>query len=49
MAKRLRSRVNSMISGVDSLIARLENERRFIKEEVKDSAVDVSEKKTYVD
>lgn len=34
IAKRLRSRVNSMISGVDSLVARLETERRRIKEEV---------------
>lgn len=48
MAKRLRSRVNSLISGVDSLIARLENERRYIKEEVKDPALEVTDKKAYV-
>jgi hypothetical protein len=34
-----------MISGVDSLIARLENERRFIKEEVKDPA-EICDRKT---
>jgi hypothetical protein len=36
-----------MISGVDSLVARLESERRFIKEEVKDPALEVTDKKAY--
>jgi hypothetical protein len=34
-----------MISGVDSLIARLESERRFIREEVKDPALELADKK----
>ncbi|KAI1704977.1 LETM1-like protein domain-containing protein [Ditylenchus destructor] len=34
IAKRLRARVNSMISGMDSLMAKIENERRHIKEEI---------------
>lgn len=44
IAKRLRSRVNSMITGVDSLIARLESERQFIKESVRDPATEVVDK-----
>jgi hypothetical protein len=45
VAKRLRSHVNQMISGVDTLIARLESERRDIKEEIKDPAVEVTKDK----
>lgn len=48
VAKRLRARVNSMISGVDTLVARLEVERRNIKEEISDPALPESaEKKEY--
>ncbi len=36
IARRLRYRVNSMISGVDTLVAKLEVERKKIKEEVKE-------------
>ncbi|KAH7695539.1 Protein LETM-1 b [Aphelenchoides avenae] len=46
VAKRLRARVNAMISGVDTLVARLEVERRNIKEEVHDPALpEAAEKK----
>lgn len=48
-AQRLRSRVNSMISGIDGLVAKLENERRNIKETIADPAVPKSaEQKKYV-
>lgn len=33
VAKRLRARVSNMISGVDTLVAKLESERRNIKDE----------------
>lgn len=47
-AQRLRSRVNSMISGIDGLVAKLENERRNIKETIADPAVKKSaEQKKY--
>jgi len=34
VAKRIRSRVNTMISGMDTLVAKLESERRNIKEDI---------------
>uniref|UniRef100_A0A915CZE6 Mitochondrial proton/calcium exchanger protein n=1 Tax=Ditylenchus dipsaci TaxID=166011 RepID=A0A915CZE6_9BILA len=39
IAKRLRGRVNSMISGMDALVANLEKEKKNLKEEIADPSV----------
>lgn len=48
IAKRLRARVNSMISGMDTLVAKLESERRSIKEEIVDPSVQASNKEFFI-